>query len=67
LKEKQYKASVALQLYTNFLSKVSKVDYSSKAKSSNIHYFVPLIDTVNRWEARGSLLMIAQQLAIATQ
>jgi hypothetical protein len=35
-------------LYTAFLSKVSKVDYPSKAKSSNVHYVAPPIGTVCR-------------------
>ena len=39
-----YKAS--LDLYAQIKQKQSKVDFSSKAKSSNVRDFLPLIDTV---------------------
>jgi hypothetical protein len=35
-------------LYIPFLSKISEMDYSSKAKGSNVHYFALTIGTVDR-------------------
>jgi hypothetical protein len=47
LKEKQNKASLDLLQYIAFLSKVTKMNYLSKAKSSNVRDFPLLIGTVD--------------------